>query len=101
MRHREWPPYTTARKNHWISDFAGAEYEVNVRRRIVDATYMRVTVPSMRPPPHEIAPEAACVPLNDLPKARKRHNHYTIVGAGKTGMDACLWLCVTASTQRT
>ena len=70
---------------------AGAEYGVDVARRIVDATYMRVAVPSMRPPPYRVAPGIDCVPPNDLPRLAARER-YVIVGAGKTGIDACLWL---------
>lgn len=71
---------------------SGATFEVNVRRRIVDATYMRVTVPSMRPPAYGVAPAEQCVAPNELTKMRKPHDRYAIIGAGKTGMDACLWL---------
>jgi hypothetical protein len=70
---------------------AGDDYTVNVARRVVDATYMRVTVPSMRPPAYEIAPGVECVAPNALP-TRAAHDRYVIVGAGKTGIDTCLWL---------
>ncbi|MBX9641182.1 MAG: NAD(P)-binding protein [Mycobacteriaceae bacterium] len=70
---------------------AGAEYVVNVKRRIVDATYLRAIVPSMRPAPYAVAPGIDCIPPNDLPKFAAR-DRYVIVGAGKTGMDVCLWL---------
>ncbi|ASW87227.1 MULTISPECIES: hypothetical protein [Mycobacterium avium complex (MAC)] len=70
---------------------AGADYTVRVARRIVDATYMRVTVPAMRPPPYRVAPGIDCVPPGDLPR-RGAHERYVIVGAGKTGIDTCLWL---------
>lgn len=70
---------------------AGAEYDVNVRRRVVDATYLRAIVPSMRPAPYAVAPGIDCIPPNDLPKFGAR-DRYVIVGAGKTGMDVCLWL---------
>lgn len=75
-----------------VRSYTGEEIEVVARKRIVDATYIRANVPAMRPPPYEIAGEVRCVPLNALPQIRERHEHYTIVGAGKTGMDACLWL---------
>jgi len=71
---------------------SGAAMEVNVHRRVVDATYMRVTVPSMRPPGYEVAPGVQCVAPNELARTSRQYDHYTIVGAGKTGMDACLWL---------
>lgn len=70
---------------------AGAEHTVNVTRRIVDATYMHVAVPAMRPPPYDVAPGVTCVPPNDLPGLPARER-YVIVGAGKTGIDTCLWL---------
>ncbi|MGO9929210.1 MAG: NAD(P)-binding protein [Mycobacterium sp.] len=70
---------------------AGTEYAVDVARRIVDATYMRVMVPSMRPPPYRVATGVQCVPPNDLPRLAA-HERYVIVGAGKTGIDTCLWL---------
>jgi hypothetical protein len=70
---------------------AGAEYVVNVTQRIVDSTYLRAIVPSMRPAPYAVAPGIDCIPPNDLPKFAAR-DRYVIVGAGKTGMDVCLWL---------
>lgn len=70
---------------------AGTEYAVDVTRRVVDATYMRVMVPSMRPPPYRVAPGVDCVAPNELPRLAARPR-YVIVGAGKTGIDACLWL---------
>jgi hypothetical protein len=70
---------------------AGTDYTVNVTRRVVDATYMRVLVPAMRPPPYPVATGTTCVPPNDLPRLPARE-HYVIVGAGKTGIDTCLWL---------
>lgn len=70
---------------------AGADHTVRVTRRVVDATYMRVTVPAMRRPPYEVADGIQCVPPNDLPRLAA-HGRYVVVGAGKTGIDTCLWL---------
>jgi NAD(P)-binding Rossmann-like domain len=69
----------------------GAEYSVTVKQRIVDATYLHTIVPSMRPAPYSAAPGVDCISPNELPKSAARER-YVIVGAGKTGMDACLWL---------
>ena len=60
-------------------------------RRVVDSTFVGVTVPSMRPPPFDVAPEVDCIPPNDLPRYDAR-DRYVVVGAGKTAMDTCLWL---------
>jgi NAD(P)-binding Rossmann-like domain len=74
-----------------FTTLAGTDYAVNASSRVVDAAYMRVVVPSMRPPPYRVAAGVECVPPNHLPRlaARKR---YVVVGAGKTGIDTCLWL---------
>ena len=73
-----------------FTTLAGAEHTV-LARRVVDATYMRVVVPSMRPPSYRVAPDIDCIPPNDLPRVGA-HERYVIVGAGKTGIDTCLWL---------
>lgn len=81
----------------WLGDgrFAsipsGRSYTVRAGK-IVDSTYMHVRVPSMRAPQYAIAAGVRCVPLNELPRCDRPAGGYTIVGAGKTGMDACLWL---------
>jgi NAD(P)-binding Rossmann-like domain len=71
---------------------AGGDYAVDVRRRIVDATYLKTVVPSMRPPPYHVGEGVDCVAPNDLPASAAGHQRFVIVGAGKTGIDACLWL---------
>lgn len=70
---------------------AGTEYAVTVKQRIVDATYLRAIVPSMRPAPYSVAPGVDCIAPNELPKFAAR-DRYVVIGAGKTGMDVCLWL---------
>jgi hypothetical protein len=72
--------------------FSRGTYEVNVKRRVVDTTYMRVMVPSMRPPPYHVEPAIRCAPPNELPNIRQCYARYAIIGAGKTAMDACQWL---------
>jgi hypothetical protein len=73
-------------------ELAGDEHTVNVRKRVVDATYLQTTVPSMRPPAYQVADRVDCVPPNDLPAFAVGRDRFVIVGAGKTGIDACLWL---------
>ncbi len=96
---REWLP--TGRVSYFpMSEYrgdgrfrtlGGADHAVRVTRRVVDATYMRVTVPAMRRAPYQVAAGVACVPPNDLP-GLAAHERYVVVGAGKTGIDTCLWL---------
>jgi hypothetical protein len=70
----------------------GDEHTVTVRRKVVDATFLKTTVPSMRPVPFAVERGVKAVTPNDLPRRAADHDHFTIVGAGKTGMDTCLWL---------
>lgn len=65
---------------------------VTPRRRIVDGTYMQVTVPSVCPPRYEVAADVTLIPPNGLATLREPHDRYCIVGAGKTGIDAILFL---------
>ena len=59
---------------------------------IVDATYMKVSVPSQRPPAYTVAEGVNSAPLNDLPRMKRPADGFVVIGAGKTGADACLWL---------
>jgi hypothetical protein len=71
---------------------SGNAYQVDPRRRTVEATYMNVRVPAACPPRYAVDPGVACVPPNELPRRSRPEDGYVVVGAGKTGMDACLWL---------
>ena len=68
------------------------ERGVNVRRKIVDTSYLNTAVPSTHPPKYAIASGVKCVPLNELPRVKQVPSGYVVVGAGKTGIDAALWL---------
>lgn len=67
-------------------------FQVAENTRIVDATYMNVKVPAMGPPSYDVAGDVSLVTPNDLTKTIRPYGGYTVVGAGKTGIDACLWL---------
>jgi hypothetical protein len=71
---------------------SGETHEVIVKRKLVDTTYMNVIVPSMRPPAYDVADGVRCVPPNALPTIDEPPTAYAIVGAGKTAIDAALWL---------
>ena len=75
----------------FVSSLSGLKYSVSFKKE-VDSTYMNVVVPSKRSPPFKIEGNADCVPLNDLPSLTNRHDDYVIVGAGKTAIDAALFL---------
>ncbi|MBF4488376.1 NAD(P)/FAD-dependent oxidoreductase [Psychrobacter sp. N25K4-3-2] len=67
-------------------------YEVKVNKKIIDGTYFKTSVPATHTPNFEIADGVKFGPLNDLPNLTTSHSGYVIVGGGKTGIDAILWL---------
>ncbi len=76
----------------FVSIASGQRYLVRVAAKTVDATYFKTSVPSTHTPNFEIASGVAFVPLNELPKITQAPEGYVVVGGGKTGIDACLWL---------
>jgi len=75
-----------------VSHVSGEHVEINVRRRLVDATYLAPTIPATTPPPFGIADGARVVAVNDLSAVVDTPSAYVIVGAGKTATDAIVWL---------
>lgn len=76
----------------FVSMLTGEEHQVNVSKKIVDASYLNTSVPSTHTPKFSIAPEVKFMPLNDMPKIKQPPAGYVIIGGGKTGIDAVLWL---------
>ena len=76
----------------FVSLVTGVAHEVRVRKKTVDTAYAAGTVPSRHKPSYSIAPRVRHVPANALANLDAPSKDYVIVGAGKTGMDACLWL---------
>ena len=70
----------------------GQETTVRVRRRLVDAAYMEPDIPSRRKPAFEVDPDVTLVAPNDLVNLSSAPTSFTVIGAGKTAMDACTWL---------
>ena len=60
--------------------------------KLVDATYMNVSVPSMGPPPFQVDRKSRVIAPNDLPNELGSAQTYTIIGGGKTAFDAILFL---------
>jgi hypothetical protein len=74
------------------SCLTGAVTTVRVRRKIVDATYLETSVPSTHTPSFGADPDVRLIPINGLVALSEPARGYTVIGAGKTGMDACMWL---------
>jgi hypothetical protein len=71
---------------------SGETTAVDVRRKIVDATYFQTSVPSTHERKYDVAEGVRIIPPNALPSVAPRYRRFAIVGAGKTGMDVGVWL---------
>jgi hypothetical protein len=78
--------------HHFVSLLTGGETTVRVRRRFVDATYVESSIPSRHTPKYEIDAGVRVIPPNDLVDLDEPAKGFTVIGAGKTGMDTCNWL---------
>ena len=80
-----------AGKGQIVSKATGRRFQI-AAKKVVDATYMNVKVPSQTPPNFEVADGVSLVPPNGLGSIQGEGGQYCVIGAGKTGMDACLYL---------
>jgi hypothetical protein len=78
--------------HHVTSLVSGETVQVEVRRRVVDATYLSPTIPATSPPPFGVADGADVVAVNQLCSLREAADRFVIVGSGKTATDAIVWL---------
>ena len=77
---------------------SGEKTQVAVRKKLVDANYFSPTVPSTHTPKFKVADGVKLVAPNALTQmwqaktASERPSKFCIIGAGKTAMDAGIWL---------
>jgi hypothetical protein len=96
-RVRFFPMCDYVGQHAFVSRLSGDRHEVHVRKALVDASYLQPSIPANFPPPFEIAPAVRCIPVNELSEIREPADGYVIIGAGKTAIDACLWLLQTGA----
>lgn len=82
-----------------VSRLSGERRRVKARK-VVDAAYLSPFVPATTTPSFGVAPGVACVPVGELPRAVRPGASYVVIGAGKTGIDACLWLLESGTDPR-
>ncbi len=59
---------------------------------LVDGTHLNTSIPSTHTPNFSVDPDARFMPLNDLVDLTEPAAGYVVIGGGKTGIDALLWL---------
>ena len=75
-----------------VSALDGSETVVKVRRKLVDATHVASEVPSRHTPGFAVEPGVTLIPPNDLVDLGAAPDRFTVIGAGKTAIDTCVWL---------
>lgn len=75
-----------------ISRLTGAEREITVKRKVVDARYLESSIPATHTPSFQVDEGVHSIPVNGLVRSHHPAGGFVVIGAGKTGMDACCWL---------
>ncbi|NNF16902.1 MAG: NAD(P)/FAD-dependent oxidoreductase [Gammaproteobacteria bacterium] len=75
----------------FASRLSGKKYTVTAGKT-VDATYLKTSVPATHTPNFDIDSGVQFMPLNDLVNVTRPPAGFVVIGGGKTGIDACLWL---------
>ena len=75
-----------------VSLLDGSETVVMPRRKVVDATYVQSEIPSRHVPDFTVEPGVRLVPPNSLVDLEEPADRFTVIGAGKTAIDTCVWL---------
>lgn len=93
----EYFPLSEYHEGHVIKGIlSGEEHRITVRRKLVDGTYFKTSVPSTHKPGYEIAEGTPFAIPGDLPGLWKDienlPQNYVIIGGGKTAMDTGVWL---------
>lgn len=74
------------------SRLTASTWEVNVKRKTIDTTYLEGDIPATSPPPFEVTDGVRCVPAGALARLDHRPDDFVVIGAGKTAVDTCVWL---------
>ena len=74
------------------SRLTGATTTVRVRQKVVDATYLETSVPATHTPAFVVGDGVELIPVGDLVHVAEPPAGFTVLGAGKTAMDACSFL---------
>ncbi len=87
-----FPMHSYTGDNQFKSLLNGQTYHVHVRKKFVEATYLKTSIPSSHTPSYSVSPGVWFMPINGLVNLSRPARQFVIIGGGKTGIDACLWL---------
>ena len=75
-----------------VSLLDGSETVIKPRRKLVDATYVQSEIPLRHRPAFTVEKGVTLVPPNGLVDLAAPAERFTVIGAGKTAIDTCVWL---------
>ena len=79
--------------NHQFKSIETGEiHTVEVTKKLVNATHLTTKIPATHTPNFSCSKEVNFQPINALPEQLTTPDHYCIIGGGKTGMDAIVYL---------
>jgi hypothetical protein len=76
----------------WRNRLSGETLQMSVGRKFVDCTYLQTSVPATHTPSFTVGAGLTFLPVHRLVELREAPPAIVVVGGGKTGIDACLWL---------
>ncbi|WP_373068253.1 hypothetical protein [Gemmatimonas sp.] len=76
----------------FVSTLAQTSYSVQVRKKVVDTTYLEGAIPATSALPFEVADGVRCVPAGEIARLTDRPERFVVIGGGKTALDGCVWL---------
>jgi hypothetical protein len=91
-RVRFFPNCQYVGNQRFVSRLSGTTFDVKVRRKLVDANYLSPSIPATTPVPFDVGDGVSAVPVHHLADVVGKPLRYVIIGAGKTALDACVWL---------
>ena len=91
-RVRYFPGCEYLGEGRFVSRLAQVSWNVRVRRKVVDTTYLEGTIPATSAPPFEVADGVRCVPAGEIVHIVEQPERFVVIGSGKTALDTCVWL---------
>lgn len=76
----------------FVSRFSGKIQQVAFSKRLVNATFLNIQVPSTHTPSFQVVERVKLITPNLLPVIAPGHQRHVILGGGKTAMDVGIWL---------
>lgn len=71
---------------------SGEDHNIRVRKKTVFANYLTTSIPATHQRSYDVAADVVCLPPNQLPLEAGKHEHFCIIGGGKTATDSIVWL---------